>query len=129
MILIDTSAWIEFFRRKGEPLWKSRVMDSLAGNKAAYTCPVRFELILGARPEETTDLLAGLDLARRVITTPQHWDFAAALGSKLNATGVRIPAGDLLIAVVAVQEKLPLLTKDRHFTLLQEKLLPELVLS
>lgn len=129
MILIDTSAWIEFFRRKGDPLLKSRVMDSLASNKAAYTCPVRFELILGARPKEMTDLLTGLDLARRIVLTPLHWDSAAALGAKLSAKGVRIPAADLLIAVVAVQEKLPLLTKDYHFTLLQEKLLPDLILS
>ncbi len=57
MTLIDTSAWIEFFRRKGDALLKARVLEILTGDAAGYTCPIRFELVLGARPEEMADLL------------------------------------------------------------------------
>ncbi len=129
MTLIDTSAWIEFFRRKGDPLFKTRVFEIIGSGKAAYTCPIRFELVLGARPEEMTDLLNGLDLAKRIPLTPEHWDRGAALGAELRAEGVRIPASDLLIAIVASNADIPLLTKDQHFNLLQEKFLPDLRLS
>lgn len=129
MTLIDTSAWIEFFRRKGDPLLKNRVFEIIGSDKAAYTCPIRFELVLGARPEEMADLLNGLDLVKRISLTPEHWDHAATLGAELHSRGVRIPASDLLIAIVARDADIPLLTKDRHFNLLQEKFLPDLKLS
>ena len=129
MTLIDTSAWIEFFRRKGDPLFKNRVFEIIGGDKAAYTCPIRFELVLGARPEEMADVLNGLDFTKRIFLTPDHWDHAASLGSELHSRGVRIPASDLLIAIVARDADIPLLTKDRHFNLLQEKFLPDLKLS
>ena len=44
MTLIDTSAWIEFFRPKGDPLFKALVRDLIAIRKAAYTCPVHKSL-------------------------------------------------------------------------------------
>ncbi len=128
MTLIDTSAWIEFFRSRGDAVLKSRLADCLNAGEAAYTCPIRFELILGARPAEMDDLLTGLDLARRLPITPKHWDTAAALGSKLRSSGTSVPASDLLIAIVAHTEKIPLLAKDRHFPLIKSKLLPDLVL-
>jgi len=68
--LVDTSAWIEFFRAKGDPAVKSRVADFLALGHAAYTCPVRFELFLGARPSELADLREGLSFARRLPLDP-----------------------------------------------------------
>jgi predicted nucleic acid-binding protein len=129
MTLIDTSAWIEFFRRKGDPLLKGRVLEILTADAAAYTCPIRFELVLGARPEEMADLVSGLDLAKRVTLTPAHWDMAASIGAELRLQGIQIPTSDLLIASVARQEGIPLLTNDDHFTLLREKVLPDLVLS
>lgn len=129
MTLIDTSAWIEFFRRKGDPVFKTRVFEIIGSDKAAYTCPIRFELVLGARPEEMADLLNGLDLAKRIPLMPEHWDIAASLGAELHARGVRIPVSDLLIAIVARNADIPLLTKDRHFNLLQGEFLPDLRLS
>jgi predicted nucleic acid-binding protein len=109
MTLIDTSAWIEFFRSKADTALKSRVADLISFGEAAYTCPIRFELFLGARAKELKDLQTGLGFARRVMLAPQHWNTAAALGAKLRSAGHSIPASDLLIAVVAHSEDLPLL--------------------
>ncbi|HEY5793196.1 MAG TPA: PIN domain-containing protein [Chthoniobacterales bacterium] len=128
MILIDTSAWIEFFRARGEPALKSRVADCLSIGQAAYTCPIRFELLLGARPSEVSDLLIGLDLARRLALTASHWDAAATLGSRLRADGVTVPASDLLIATLAEKEGIPLLARDRHFEIIRDSVLPKMKL-
>jgi len=126
VILIDTSAWIEFFRARGEPAFKSRVADCLSSGEAAYTCPIRFELLSGARRDEIGDVLAGLEFARRVEFTANHWDTAAIHGAKLRAKGVTVPASDLLIATVADLEGLLLLSRDRHFEMVRDAVLPQL---
>lgn len=126
MTLIDTSAWIEFFRRKGDPLLKARVRDLMSIKEAAYTCPVAFELITGARKEERDDLRTGLGLASRFVLLPEHWDLAGSSNAALRAKGVNIPASDLLIATVAHSLKMPLLAKDAHFETIRVHSLPNL---
>jgi hypothetical protein len=124
--LIDTSAWIEFFRPKGDPLLKARVRDLMSIKEAAYTCPVAFELITGARKEELNDLRTGLGLASRFVLLPEHWDLAGSSNAALRAKGVNIPASDLLIATVAHSLKMPLLAKDAHFETIRVHSLPNL---
>jgi predicted nucleic acid-binding protein len=124
--LIDTSAWIEFFRPKGDPQVKALVRDLMAIKQAAYTCPVAFELVTGARKEEIDDLRTGLDLASRIALLPEHWDFAGSLNAGLRVKGTNLPASDLLIATVAHSFKMPLLSKDAHFETIRERCLPEL---
>ncbi len=126
MTLIDTSAWIEFFRPKGDPLLKARVRDLMSIKEAAYTCPVAFELITGARKEERDDLRTGLGLASRFVLLPEHWDLAGSSNAALRAKGVNIPASDLLIATVAHSLKMPLLAKDAHFETIRVHSLPNL---
>lgn len=126
MILIDTSAWIEFFRPKGDPLLKARVRDLMSIKEAAYPCPVVFELITGARKEELDDLRTGLGLASRIVLLPEHWDLAGSMNAALRAKGVNIPASDLLIATVAHSLKMPLLAKDAHFETIRVHSLPNL---
>lgn len=126
MTLIDTSAWIEFFRPKGDPRVKALVRDLITIKEAAFTCPVAFELLTGARKEELDDLRTGLDLASRIVLLPEHWDLAGSSNAALRARGINLPASDLLIATVAHSEKLPLLARDAHFDLIREHSLPEL---
>ena len=126
MTLIDTSAWIEFFRPKGDPHVKALVRDLMPIKEAAYTCPVAFELLSGARKEELNDLRTGLDLATRILLRPEHWDLAGSSNAALRASGINLPASDLLIATVAHAQHLPLLAKDAHFVTIREHSLPEL---
>ena len=128
MILVDTSAWIEFLRPAGDTKIKGLVKNLIMDGSAAYTCPVMFELILGARPEETKDLRMALDLAERFTVTPAHWDHAASLASALRKKGLNFPAMDLVIASVAFGERLRLLTTDGHFTRIRDEVLPELLI-
>ena len=129
MTLIDTSAWIEFFRRKGDASVKSRVKDILLNGEAAYTCAIRYVLILGAFPQEIADLNRGLECSRRIIVTPDHWDIASRLGAELRLKGLSFPAIDLLIATVASAEKISLLTCDTHFNTIRDQVLPDLQLD
>lgn len=129
MILIDTSAWIEFLRSGGDNTVKSLVKDHLLDGRAAFTCPVMFELVLGARPSEMPDLRMALDLAERIVVTPAHWDHAASLAATLRVKGLNFPALDLVIASVAFSEGWKLLTTDGHFTRIRDEVLPGLELA
>jgi len=124
--LIDTSAWIEFFRPGGDSTIKSLVKDHLLNGQAAFPCPVRYELMLGARPNELEDLQETLDVSRRIQVTPDHWDEASQRGAELRAKGLNFPAIDILIATVACSEKIPLLAKDAHFEMIRVNTMPEL---
>ena len=128
MMLVDTSAWIEFLRPHGDPVTKGLVAEALVAGQAAYPCVVRFELMVGARPEETDDLETALGFAKRIPVEPDHWDRAAGVGAVLLRKGHRIPLSDLLVAIVACSCELSLLARDRHFDLLRRHWLKELVL-
>ena len=52
MKLVDSSAWVEFLRRKGDSKIKHIVARLLEVDQAAYTCPIQFELLSGVRPGE-----------------------------------------------------------------------------
>jgi len=126
--LIDTSAWIEFFRPTGDPRVKALVRDLMTLREAAYTCPVAFELLTGARKEERKDLQTGLDLASRIVLRPEYWDLAALSNAALRARGINLPASDLLIATVAHAQGLPLLATDAHFDVIHKHSMPDLKL-
>ena len=80
-MLIDTSGWIEFLRAKGDLILKSQVTQLITQGNAAYTCPVSYELILGAKQHELKDLRTALGMALRVEATAANWD-AASQGDK-----------------------------------------------
>jgi predicted nucleic acid-binding protein len=128
MILIDTSAWIQFFRPKGSPNLKGQVSEAIQRESAAFTCPVRLELLTGARPTECRDLEIGLSFATRIPLLPEHWDQAATFASRLQLKGLKVPLSDLLIATVAQASGIPVLCDDKHFALIQQSVVHDLLI-
>ncbi len=122
MILIDTSAWIHFFRRQGNPAAKRHVAAALNDDTAAYTCPVLFELLVGARQDSEIALVRDtLDLCVRLPFGAADWVQAAQLECALRRNGTVVPRDDILIAAVACDRKVPVLCCDRHFDLIRLK--------
>jgi predicted nucleic acid-binding protein len=115
MKLVDTSAWVEFLRRKGDAKVKHMVARLLQADQAAYTCPIRFELLSGAKPDEENDLQQALSLAQNYQFEPDDWRQAALLERRLRAKGLTIPRNDLFVAVVASRARLPVVCRDKHF--------------
>ena len=110
--LIDTSAWISFFRGQ-EPV-ATAVDAALANGSAAICGMIELEVRQGLRSGE--DEL--LDLLQSTIRLPtQETDFATAgdLLARLRRRGVTLPATDGLIAQVALSHGARLLENDRHF--------------
>lgn len=118
MILVDTSAWVEFLRATESPT-DLRVQQALLGDIA--TCDaVRMELLAGARnDEELADLRGLLSRATTLPTEPIHYDDAALLYRRARATGNTVRRlVDCLIAAVAITHDVGLLHADGDFTAL-----------
>lgn len=126
MILVDTSAWIQFFRPKGSPRLKDQVSEAIQRQSAAFTCPIKLELLTGARPTELQDLETGLSFATRIPLLPEHWDQAATYASRMHQKGLKVPLSDLLIATVAQANDIPVLCDDKHFLLIQQSVIHDL---
>jgi predicted nucleic acid-binding protein len=118
VILVDSSAWIEFQRATGSPADR-RVTQALTGDEAlATTGIVTLEILAGARDEQHDRQLRRL-LARcrfLPLEEPSDHESAAALYRACRRSGStirRLP--DCLIATVAIRNRIDLLHCDSDF--------------
>ncbi|MFN2383671.1 MAG: PIN domain-containing protein [Gemmatimonadota bacterium] len=115
-VLIDTSAWVDFFRADGDPKVFAAVEDLVLQGRACLADFVRLELWNGARSARDQRLLARLERELRLIpTSPEVWSVALDLARALRASGVTVPAADILIAATARSHGLEILHHDAHF--------------
>ena len=126
MILVDTSAWVDFFRGR-EPL-ANAVDGALAANDAALCGPVEAELRRGMLNErerrKVLPLLAGCHL----LAQPEGlWAEAGELGFALRRRGVTPKTLDLLIATYALSHSAAVLTADKDFRAMQAAGVPLLL--
>lgn len=122
MKLIDSSAWVEFLRRKGDPAVKQQVARLLAVDQVAYTCPIRFELWSGVKPAEEADLKEAFHLSHHFPFEQNDWREAAMLERQLRAAGLTIPRNDLFVATVAIRAELSVVCRDAHFDAMRKAL-------
>lgn len=118
MILVDTSAWIEFQRATGSPADRRVTAAIKAGEPLATTGLVMLELLAGARDElQAGELRRLLDGCRFLaLQEPSDHEAAAALYRACRRAGStirRLP--DFLIAVVAMRTGAQLLHQDSDF--------------
>ena len=115
MILVDTSAWVEYLRDTGSPTC-IRIGELL--NTDLATCDVvRMELLAGARDEQhRRDLRRLIARAALVSMQPGDFDQAAALYRQCRSQGETVRALiDCLIAALAIRADLPVLHSDADF--------------
>jgi hypothetical protein len=116
LILIDTSAWIEFLRDTRSSVCEH--VDQLLGSKIATCDAVRMEVLAGARDQEHLEQLRRL-LARATLLPTESVDFdtAAAVFRSCRGQGKTVrKLIDCLIAAVAMRASVPLLHMDQDFT-------------
>ena len=118
MILVDTSAWIEFLRDTGSATCER--VETLLDAEIATCDAVRMEVLAGARDERHLQSLRGL-LARAILipTSPRDYDNAAALYRQCRRKGETVRKSiDCLIAAVAISAEVPILHNDVDFDVL-----------
>lgn len=120
-VLIDTSAWICFFARKGFETLKEAIALLLDENRAALSGPILVELIQGCRTEvEKQNLKEVLEGVLWYPATDEIWRHAAEMGFNLRRKGVTASAIDALIATIAIDNNIALLHNDNDFTLISK---------
>jgi predicted nucleic acid-binding protein len=125
MILVDTSAWVEFFRGRG-PL-AGAVESLLETNDVALCGPVITELRRGLHPRERVKVMSLLQACHLLEQPPNLWEDAGELGFAAGRRGATVKSLDLLIAAYALSHAVPLLTKDRDFSTLRRAGIPLLL--
>lgn len=118
MILIDTSAWVEFLRGTDSPVCDA--VDRLLDDDLASCDAISMELLAGARDEKQLTQLRGL-LARTTVlpTTPADYELAAAMYRSCRSRGETVrKLIDCLIAAVAVRADVEILHADADFEVL-----------
>ena len=118
MILVHTSAWIEFLRDTGSEVCVA--VDRLLDSDLAICDAVSMELLAGARSERHLTQLRGL-LARTTMlpTTPADYDAAASMYRSCRASGETVrKLIDCLIGAVAVRSGVEVLHADVDFSAL-----------
>ena len=113
MILVDTSAWIDFFRGKGR--LASAVDTALESAEAALCGPVMTEIRRGLRREQRGRVLGLLEGCQLLEQPDDLWAIAGDLGALLARRGQTVKTLDLLIATYAIAHGARLLTADADF--------------
>jgi hypothetical protein len=118
MLLVDTSAWIEVFRRP-----KRLDLDEIGGLDAVVTClPVVQEVLQGFRDEAAFRVAREAMLALPCVESPLRqgrFEEAAALYRAARRAGITVRSGvDCLIAACAIHHGLTVLHRDRDFSAL-----------
>ncbi len=118
MIVVDSSAWIEFLRDTGSPVCNS--VDQLLGGELAICDAISMEVLAGARNETHLIQLRGL-LARASLVpiVAEDYDQAAALYRTCRRNGETVrKLIDCLIGAVAIRSDMPVLHADADFDVL-----------
>lgn len=118
MILVDTSAWIEFLRDTGSEVCDA--VDRLLDEDLAICDAVSMEVLAGARNERHLIQLRGL-LARATMlpTTPADYEVAASMYRSCRTHGETVrKLIDCLIGAVAVRAGAEVLHADTDFVAL-----------
>jgi predicted nucleic acid-binding protein len=118
MLLVDTSVWIEVFRKP------SRLrLDAVVDFDDVVTClPVVQEVLQGFRDERAfqtaREAMYALPMVASPVTQPV-FDQAIELYRAARRAGIAIRSGvDCLVAACAIRHSLAVLHRDRDFDLL-----------
>jgi len=118
VILIDSSAWIEFLRDTGSTACNR--VDELLGTEIAVCDPVWMEVLAGARDDRHLTDLRGLLAGGTLLATESvDYEEAAALYRICRRRG-ETPRKliDCLIAAIAIRSDVPILHADSDFEVL-----------
>ena len=96
-ILVDTSAWIEFFRKKESPI-SLILREYLKLNQTCYTGPIAVELYQGAKTSKEVEVIDQLlQTIHYVDITRSHYHHAGQISHKAARSGKIFSIVDLIL--------------------------------
>ena len=127
MVIVDTSAWVTFFRRDGDLAVKLAVKGLLDEFEATLCGPVEMEFLGGALPHERPRIQRWFDIIPYLGNDQKLWRKAAGSYAALRKGGLSAPWNDVLIATLAIENGIRVYAHDKHFPAMAS-ILPGLLL-
>ncbi len=116
MIVADSSALIEYYRRGGSPAVQEAVAAAITADALAFNGIVFVEVVgFAADERERRALLASFGAFHRLALEDGDFDLAARIAFDFRRRGRTVPATDLIIAASAIRAQAELLHVDDHF--------------
>jgi len=100
--LLDTSLWIDFTRSRSPQALKRFIAPFILQPDAHLAEPVVFEVLRHATAAESKQLAQQFQTLPMLLTPPDLWTRAAALGQLCRQKNITVGALDLLIAGIAL---------------------------
>ncbi len=118
-VIIDTSVWIESLRPQGDAELGHMVRDLILNGRVLLPGIIKVELLRGAKNKKEYKMLDELLKGLTYLTVQDSfWDKLAEFSFNLFRKGVSVPLTDTYIAQVCIENKAPLLHRDKHFDLI-----------
>ncbi|MEA2107913.1 MAG: PIN domain nuclease [Pseudomonadota bacterium] len=121
-VIVDTSAWIESFRPRGNEKIRNTVQRLLKDTIILMPGIIRVELLRGTKNKKEykmlSELLSGLEY---LPVNDSFWEKVARFSFDVFKAGITIPLTDTYIALLAMENQAALIHHDRHFDLVAKK--------
>jgi len=114
VILVDTSVWIEAFRRGHSPQ-ADHLRTLLDAGEVAMSQPIRIELLSGSSAADLPRLRRTLSALPLFVPGVKTWERMEGWIERAVSAGRRFGAADLLIAAVAAENDLSVWSLDGDF--------------
>jgi hypothetical protein len=112
--LIDTSVWIQYFRKREEVYHK--VNELIDSGRVYCLRLIIAELIQGAKTEREIEVIKDLTRIFPMLKeNPDSWENAGILAFRMRKAGKSIGLSDCYIAILAKQNNAAIYTFDKHF--------------
>ena len=116
MILIDSSAWIEYYHPRGNETARKAVAEAIESDEAATNGIIHVEIVGFARNKKTKNILENdFSAFHEIDLVSETFALACDLGVALRSHGMTVPATDLIIASSAIHSSATLYHLDKHF--------------
>ena len=116
MILVDSSAWVEFYRSSGDPDVAGNVARAIEEDAVCTNGIIQAEIVPFAPDRKSfQQLTADFRAFHWIEIARKDFDQAADIGFDLRRRGITVPATDLIIAACAIRIGAKLYHLDSHF--------------
>ena len=123
LIVVDTSAWVEYLRATGSPASTALKRALTAEDELGVVDVVRMKLLAGAGSDEQVVTVSRLLARGTALPTlsPADHEYGANLYRAARRSGETVRSMvDCLVTAVAVRLDAPVLARDRDFEVLRQ---------
>ncbi|MCA9967267.1 MAG: PIN domain-containing protein [Anaerolineales bacterium] len=121
MIVVDSSAFIEYYRPQGNKVASQLVGEAIANDQVLVNGIIQAEIVAFAPSKREFELLTVDFSAFHWLDLTKHiFDLATELGFTMRQKGFTLPTTDLLIAATALHTQSTLYHLDKHFVVISD---------